>query len=303
MNVSGVPMRLEKVDLNLFIVFESLYKERSVTKVAILLNLTQPAVSNSLARLRQTFDDPLFTRTPGGMAPTPVADNVISDVRKALQLLGRSVETNARFNPSSSEKTFHLAMNDLAEYLLLDSLQPSVQEEAPSAVINAYYVNRETATGSLKSGTIDLLIDSPEVNAKELYHKPLVQLPYVIAMSKSHPLAKKKLTLERYLSSKHIHVSSRKAGRGQVDVALHAEGCNRKVAMRVKHYLIAAKITASTELLWTVPEVLAKQLPLVTKNIPFEVTPLKWSLYWHKQANEDPANLWMREKILSLMAE
>ena len=99
-------MRLDRVDLNLFVVFDALYRERSVTRVATHLNLTQPAVSNALSRLRQTFEDPLFVRSPDGMAPTPVADSVVADVKEALALLSRSVAVNAHFDPVRAEKVF-----------------------------------------------------------------------------------------------------------------------------------------------------------------------------------------------------
>ena len=260
--VGWFAVRLEKVDLNLFVVFDAIYRERSVTKVAVLLNLTQPAVSNALSRLRDTFDDPLFIRTPNGMAPTPVADSVVADVRSALALLDQSVAVNARFDPMLSEKVFNLGMNDLAESLLLPHLHAAIKTTAPKIALTSYYVAREVATEDLRSGGIDLLIDAPVVNAKELSHKPLGKLPYVVAM-----------------------------------------GYRRRVAMRVQNYLVAARITAETDLLWTVPKVLAEQLPLHTVELPFAVEPLVWNLYWTKSAENDPASQWMREIISTAALE
>ena len=288
-------MRLEKIDLNLFVVFDAIYRERSVTKVAVLLNLTQPAVSNALSRLRQTFDDRLFVRTPEGMVPTPVADSVVRDVREALALLGNSVGVNARFEPATSEKVFRLGMNDLAESLLLPRLHSSIQAAAPNISITSYYVARDAATEDLRAGGIDLLLDTPLVKSKELHQARLGKLPYVLAMRPGHPLANKKLSIDAYLAGEHIHVSSRRKGRGQMDVALHNLGYRRRVTMRVHNYLVAARITAETNLLWTVPKVLADSLPLLTTPLPFTVDPLAWNLYWSKSAENDPANQWMRE--------
>jgi len=290
-------MRLEKVDLNLFVVFDAIYRERSVTKVAVLLNLTQPAVSNALSRLRQTFDDPLFVRTPEGMTPTPVADSVVGDVREALSLLGRSVGVNARFDPVTSEKVFHLGMNDLAESLLLPRLHKRIQAAAPKIAITSYYLARDAATEDLKAGGIDLLVDTPLVNAKELNQIHLGKLPYVVAMRTGHPLAKHKLSIDDYLGSEHIHVSSRRKGRGQMDVALHNLGYRRRVTMRVHNYLVASRITAETNLLWTVPKVLVEALPLKSVPLPFTVDPLVWNLYWSKSTENDPASQWMREML------
>lgn len=293
-------VRLEKVDLNLFVVFDALYRERSVTKVAHLLNLTQPAVSNALGRLRQTFDDHLFVKTREGMSPTPVADSVVKDVREALSLLGRSVGANARFDPFRSQKVFRLGMNDLAESLLLPRLHEAVREVAPAIAITSYYVEREAATAELKGGVIDLLLDAPAVNARELGHKHIGELPYVVAMRPEHPLASGDLSLENYLAAEHIHVSSRRKGRGQVEMALHGMGFQRTIAMRVQNYLVASRITEGTDLLWTVPRVLAETLPLAVVELPFAVEPLSWHLFWHRNAADDPASRWMRDMIESV---
>lgn len=296
-------MKLEKVDLNLFVVFDAIYRERSVTKVAVQLNLTQPAVSNALSRLRQTFDDPLFVRTPEGMMPSPVADTIVGDIREALSLLGQSVSSNAHFDPASSEKVFRLGMNDLAEALLLPRLQAKIKQRAPKVSITSYYVAREEATQELKAGLIDLLLDAPTVNAKSLRHQKLSALPYVVAMRKTHPLAEKKLSVEDYLQSDHLHVSSRRTGRGQMDIALHAQGYQRNVRMRVQSYLVAGHIAEDTDLLWTVPKVLADRLPLLVKPLPFKMDQLQWHLYWHEKADNDPASLWIRETIAEVVAD
>jgi len=295
-------MRLDKIDLNLFVVFDALYRERSVTRVATRLNLTQPAVSNALARLRQTFDDALFVRTPEGMAPTPVADNVVGDIRRALELMRNSVGVNARFDPTQSEKVFRLGMNDLAESLVLPHLFDAVRVEAPRIAITSYYVARESATQELKSGQIDLLLDAPVVNTRELNQEALTAFPYVLAMRKGHRLARKrKLGLEEYLAAEHLHVSSRRKGRGHVDIALNRLGRQRRIAMRVQNYLVAAGITQQTDLLWTVPRVLAQTLPLKVFDLPFAAEPLAWNLYWSRSAEEDPANGWMRTTLKSVV--
>lgn len=296
-------MKFEKVDLNLFVVFDAIYRERNVTRVAQSLQLTQPAVSNALSRLRSTFDDPLFVRTPGGMAPTPVAHSLVGDIREALSLLRQSVEVTARFELQSSEKVFHLGMNDLAESLLLPRLHAVVKLQAPKTAIASYYVSRDAAVGELKAGTTDLLVDAPVVNAKELSHLPLLELPYIVALRPGHPLAGKSFGLDEYLAANHLHVSSRRQGRGQVDIALHGMGLRRRVAMRVQNYLVAARITQQTDLIWTVPSVLVPTLQLESVTLPFSVAPLKWCLYWHRNADNDPANQWMRNVMLQSVTE
>jgi DNA-binding transcriptional LysR family regulator len=290
-------MRLDKVDLNLFVLFDAIYREKSVTRAAAQLNLTQPAASNALSRLRQTFGDPLFVRVPGGMAPTPVADSVVGSVREALTLLSRSVGVNAQFDPARAEKTFRLGMNDLAESLILPRLHAALVNLAPNISVTSYYVARESATEELKAGLIDLLLDAPVVNTRELNQQPLAEFPYVLAVRRGHPLMGESISMEQYLGGQHLHVSSRRRGRGQVDIALNRLAKKRNTVMRVQNYLVAARITQETDLLWTAPRSLVERLPLASVALPFQVEALAWNLYWSKNVEDDPANRWMRKLI------
>ena len=305
-------MRLNKVDLNLFVVFEAIYRERSVTKVATILNITQPAVSNALSRLRQTFDDPLFVHSQTGMNPTPLADKVIGDVRQALHLLGNSVNTNVQFEAKESQKQFRLAMNDVTSSFLLPKIYAALKAQAPLATLSNFYISREIATEDLKAGRIDLLIDSPMVNAKDLGQMPIGHFPYVVAMRKQHPLAKmatrtKKskpattIGLEDYLNSSHIHVSSRRSGRGHVDVALHAAGLHRTVDARLQSYLNAADLAQQIDILLTAPKVLFADTNLLTLPPPINVEPLVCNAYWSKSNDNDPAVTWLCGLITDLL--
>jgi len=293
-------MRLNKIDLNLFVIFDAIYRERNVTRAASQLSLTQPAVSNALSRLRQSFDDPLFVRTPHGVAPTPVADGAIGDIRKALELMRSTVDVQSRFDPSKSQTVFHLGMNDLAEALLLPRLHDSIRLDSQNVSITSYYVAREKAAEELKAGKIDLLLDAPVNNARGLKVQPLRELPYAVAMRSDHPLAKKNISLNDYLAAEHLHVSSRRQGRGQVDIALNRVGKQRQIAVRIQNYLVAAKVALETDLLWTTPKVLAKALNLHSVSLPLEVDPLVWNLYWARSTQEDPANRWLRRKLASI---
>ena len=296
-------MKLRKVDLNLFVVFDAIYRERNITRVSEQLFVTQPTVSNALSRLRQTFDDQLFIRTPEGMIPTPVADNVIGDVRRALALLNKTVNITSRFDPATSEKHFRLGMNNLAQLLLLPRLERKIQKLAPQVGISSYYQDRINATEDLKSGGLDILLDTPPVNTRDFEHRSLVELCYVVAMRRDHPLSLSPLSIEDYLAADHIHVSSRKKGRGHADAALSELGEKRNIRMRVQDYLVAAEVTRQSDLLWTAPLVLARQTDLHLSEPPLEITPLIWHLYWNRNASDDPANQWLRGMIGETVAE
>ncbi len=296
-------MKLSQVDLNLFVVFDVMYSERNTTRAADILCLSQPAVSNALGRLRTLFDDPLFVRTPQGMLPTPLADRLVAPVREALGLLDKGVNEGQAFDPSASDKIYRISMNDLAGSLLLPALLQRLGEEAPHASVSSYYVPRSEAQAAMASGQLDLVIDAPLLKGANLCHRPLASQPYVCVMRRGHPLSRGKLTLVRYLGARHIHVSSRRFGQGQVDIALNKIGHKRDIVLRTEHYLQAARIAEISDYLWAVPEALARRLPLAVKPLPFEVESLGWHIYWHKSADSDPANAWLRQKLLEVVAQ
>lgn len=296
---------LSKLDLNLFVIFNEIYKERSVTKVAAKLNITQPAVSNSLSRLRSNFDDQLFVKTPSGMQPTPTAEATINDVRRALALLEKSVNGNLEFNPKESNKALKLAMGDLAGTILLPKLINTLKTEAPQVSIANYYRDRDAAVSDLIASKSDFLIDAPAFNAKEFDQESLLTTPYVVVMSPKHSLATKKLTLKNYLDFGHIHVSSRQTGAGQADIALHARGYQRTIKFRTPSYLIAARMVQDTDLIWTAPKAI---IPFINSELlsvkpPFKIDPLILNLYWRKSTTNDPSQSWFRHKIKGVFKE
>lgn len=296
-------MRLDKIDLNLFRVLDAVYGERNLTRAADTLHLTQPAISNALARLRSALDDPLFVRTPQGMVPTPVLDGVMPTIHEALQLLGKSVDALRHFDPAQSRRTYRLSVNDLGEALLLPHLLRLIEEEAPLSNISSFNVARNDASTELATGQLDLVIDVPLTKSAHLKQVPLVSQPYVCVMRHDHPLAKGELTMEKYLGATHVHVSSRRRGRGQVDIALDKLQLSRRIVLRVVHYLIAARVVATGDQLWTVPKALARHLELHIAPLPFSADDLDWHLYWHRSADSDPSNLWLRERLLQICNE
>src|SRR5579864_7827542 len=166
-------MRLSKVDLNLFVVFEAVYRTRNLTRAAEALFITQPAVSNALARMRKAFDDPLFVSTSSGMVPTPFTENIIGRVREALQLLEASATEGDVFVPAASERTFRLSMPDLTEAILLPAIGEVLQQQAPGMSIECYFTPRSEVAAALATGKIDFAIDVPLIDDPQLHQTPL----------------------------------------------------------------------------------------------------------------------------------
>ncbi|MDG2060979.1 MAG: LysR family transcriptional regulator [SAR86 cluster bacterium] len=293
-------MNLNNVDLNLFIAFDIIYTEGNLTKAGKILGITQPAVSNALLRLRETFNDELFIRTSNGMTPTPAAQNIILDVRQALSLLRNSVAESERFDPVTAKTLFRIAIGDTSEYRLLPSLLKELGTLAPEVDIESFSVPRKETPRELAAGNIDFAIDPPIHNESSLNHSKIYEDKYVIAVKKNHPLVKlNKITLEDYLSLSHIHISSRRKGLGHVDLALAKIGTTRRIVLRAQHFLVAPYILDQSNLVMTTSKGFAQSLNLKTLELPFKVPKLELHLYWHSSRDADPANRWMRNSILS----
>ncbi len=294
-------MTLNRVDLNLFVVFDTIYAKRNLTRAAEVLSISQPAVSNALMRMRKTFNDQLFISTPQGMVPTPVAENIAARVGEALQLLSASVQEADRFVPDSAQRVFRVSMNDLTESLVLPALGDTLQREAPGIRIESYFSNRRDVVRELATGVLDLAIDAPLISDSRLCHGPLMSEHFVCMLRKGHPLADQPLTLKNYLALGHIHISSRREGLGYVDAALNKLGKVRKIQMRVQRYMVAPLVAMRTDLALTAPSGLIRGYDAVELPLPFELPVMDWHLYWHRSADGDPANSWLRDKLLQLI--
>lgn len=294
-------MNLNKVDLNLFVVFDAIYTEANLTRAGQIVGITQPAVSNALARLRETFNDPLFVRTAQGMVPTPMAQNIIGPVRNALQQLRVSVQESRTFNPAQANKTYRISMTDLTEAIILPPLFQRLRRLAPAVQIESFLSKRRETTKELAAGRLDFAVDAPLNTDPQVRHVKLLDDRYVCAVRQGHPLAKDKISLDEYLSLTHIQISSRRSGLGYIDLSLGKMGLQRKVTLRSQHYMMASTVLQHTDMAMTVPERFARRHGLHYMLLPVsDVPPLETHLYWHESTDQDPANRWMREQIIEL---
>ena len=292
-------MNLKETDLNLFIAFDVIYTEKNLTKAGQVLGITQPAVSNALSRLRELFGDDLFIRTSKGMIPTPVANQIIKDVRSALSLIQNTISETEKFDPSIAEMTFKISIGDSSEYRLLPLLIKELAEIAPKIKVETYLTPRKDAPRELASGTIDFSIDPPVHSDPHLRHEKIYEEDYVMIVRKDHPiLSLKEIAIEDYLKLSHIHISNRKTGLGHVDMALYRLGLSRDISLRAQHFLVAPYIVEQSDLAITTTKGFAVDRDLAWRELPFEIEPLILHLYWHEAKDSDPSTKWMKELML-----
>ena len=292
-------MNLNDTDLNLFIAFDVIYKEKNLTKAGEVLGITQPAVSNALSRLRALFDDELFVRTSKGMVPTAVAQNISEDIKEGLNLFRNTISDSSTFTPKTARTTFKISMGDTSSYRLLPKLFKSLGKKAPEIDFISYLTPRRDTPRELAAGNIDFSIDPPIHTESALKHSKLFEDKYVVMVRKDHPIAsKRKITLDDYLSLSHILISERRTGMGHVDISLFKLGLTRRIALRAQHLLLAPHILETTDLALTSTKSFAKSNNLKTFELPFQVDPLVLHLYWHETKENDSGNKWIRELIL-----
>ena len=292
-------MNLKETDLNLFIAFDTIYTEKNLTKAGQVLGITQPAVSNALSRLRELFDDELFVRTSKGMIPTPVANQIIKDVRSALSLIQNTISEAEKFDPSIADMTFKISIGDSSEYRLLPLLIKELAEVSPNIKVETYLAPRKEAPRELASGTIDFSIDPPVHSDPHLRHEKIYEEDYVMIVRKDHPiLEKKELTIEDYLNLTHIHISNRKTGLGHVDMTLYRLGLARNISLRAQNFLVAPYVVEQSDLAITTTKGFAVDRNLAWRELPFDINPLVLHLYWHEAKDSDPSSKWMKDLML-----
>ncbi len=297
-------MELKDIDLNLLVVFNQLLAERRVSKVAENLGLSQPAVSNALARLRKLFGDELFLRTAQGMAPTPFADQLAESISYALGMIHGAVNQKTSFDPATSQRSFSIAMTDIGEIYFLPKLMEEIARIAPSVSISTVRNTAVNLKDAMEAGHIDLAIGLlPQLKGGYFQRRLFVQ-KYVCMFRKGHRLDKRKLSQAEFFAADHVVVVSSGTGHGRIDELIERTSPQRKVKLTVPHFVAIGHILQSTDMVATVPERLAQRMVepfgLVYVNHPVKLPEIAINLFWHAKYHKDPANQWLRGLIFDL---
>ena len=300
-------MELHELDLNLLVVFNHLLVERRVSKVADNLGISQPAVSNSLAKLRKLFGDELFLRTPKGMEPTPFADQLAESVSYALAMIHSGVNQRTTFEPATAKRAFTIGMTDIGEIYFLPALIERLRTEAPGITLSTVRNAAINLRDELESGKVDLAIGLlPQLKAG-FFQRRLFTQRYVCLMRRGHRLDKRKLSLAEFSAAEHLVVISAGTGHGKVDELLQRSGVERNVRLTVPHYVSVGHILRGSDLIATVPERLAERLVepfgLVSVPHPAKLPDVAINAFWHAKYHRSPANRWLRGVVFELFGD
>jgi len=295
-----------KIDLNLFFVLKAVYEEESITAAAKALHLTQPAVSHAMSRLRDKFDDELFVRHSRRMVPTPLCQSIIQPIKEALAHLESTLADPIDFDISRYKREIRLGLRDILESTFLPALIPELLQNAANITVTSRRVTRPELETALTNKELDIVIDALVPTGPDIRSTLVCDEHFVLICAKEHPILKDK-TLANYVSASHVLVTLKDSRLDTVDLALAKQNATRQFALQCEHYFAAASVVSKSDLLLTVPSRYAQQitssLPVAVTTLPFDVPLMPIHMYWHKQADEDLVNKWMREKLLALADE
>jgi DNA-binding transcriptional LysR family regulator len=291
-------------DLNLLNALKVLLEERNVTRAADRLNLTQPAVSRILARLRVAFDDPLFVRTSRGLTPTARAIEVAGPLRRSIDALERILVEGTGFEPARAKRRFRIAAVDYAQVTLLAPLFRALSEQAPQIDFELRQPTVESER-ELEAGTLDLLIMPQQPSGLGIVWTPLYKDGYTCIVWEKHPL--RALTVPRFAAMEHVLVAPRERAGGIVDQVLQEQGLSRRVAVQAPTFLLLPHLLVGTKRIATVPIGMAKELatlsPLRIVKPPLTIPGFTMCQGWHEIHRSDPGHHWLRDAIAKQAAK
>jgi DNA-binding transcriptional LysR family regulator len=303
-------MNFLTLDLNLLRVFDAVMAERSITRAADRLALTQPAVSNALKRFRDAVGEELLTREAHGVRPTPYAERLWPQVRVALNRLRDAFEPET-FDPRTASANFRIATADASAASLLPWVIAEIEQSQAQVNLRVLPLTTRDPRALLERDEVDVAVGYfPEAVAAlvaqgdeaSLRHRRLHESEYVCVMRRNHPLAKAPLTLDAFCEAHHLLVSFSGRAHGFVDQALIAVGRTRRIVLTVNQFFTAGRVVAQSDLLTVLPasflEATGYQSALVERPLPLRVDRIHVELLWHLRHDDDPAHQWLRTRLV-----
>jgi DNA-binding transcriptional LysR family regulator len=299
-------MHIKDIDLNLLRLFDAVYRAGSVSRAADLLDVTQPAASQGLTRLRLLMKDPLFVRAPGGVRPTPRAQRLASAVRTALATLEQALGDASDFDPAQSERTFRIHMSDIGEGRFLPELMPALRERAPGVRVDTLPLPREDITAALDAGSIDMAFGFlPTV--KDTLRARLTTDRYIILLREGHPFTGKRRNSQALLAD--LHQLEFVSVRTHADTLriLQLLKLETRVRLTAEHFMVLPSIVRATDLAVVMPKTIAQGFAVnggYTIIEPmFPLRDFTVSLHWSRRFDGDAGNRWLRSVVMELFAE
>jgi DNA-binding transcriptional LysR family regulator len=294
---------LTNIDLKLLGIIGELHRTRSVSQAAERLELSQSAISMSLAKLRKHFNDPLFVRTSAGMEPTPHAIGLINMLEKAEHLLQSALGHQIVFDPKISDRMFRLHSTDIAQVTLLPKLMRRLRSVAPAACVRLDRICPDTPK-LLESGELDLAVGFCLPMGAGFCQQRLFKERFVCVVRKDHPRIDATLCVKQFEAEVHLAIATSGTGHSAVEKAIETKKIRRRVGLTVPSFLGIVSIIANSDYIAILPEQLGRHFAsgsnVKVLNVPFEIPTYQIMQHWHERYSQDPVNRWFRNQMAEL---
>ena len=297
-------MNLRSLDLNLLLVFDAIYTERSISKAASRLNLSQPGVSNSLRRLRKSLEDPLFKRDAQGMLPTPRAKTLREPIRQALDLLESGLRSDESFDFAGSIREFVIAVEDYGEAIVLPRFVDWLASAAPNIRVRIRPETSSALQVELREGTVDLALDYFTLEGTGFNSRCVLSETLVCLARQDHPNIGERMNLETYLALRHVVIEPHPMAKSMIDLTLAKRGLKRHITLTVPHFISMPVVVQNSDMICTLPRrmayLYADHFRLKAYSVPLKTPEFPVYLIWHDSFDNDPGHLWLRNHIIGL---
>lgn len=297
---------LRHLDLNLLVIFEAIYATSNISHAATKLGVSQPTISNSLARLRQSLDDPLFVRAGRGVKPTPKAVQLIIPVRNALATIASGVAGGDDFDPATTKRHFRVLMIDQLEPLVMPGIIRLIQNYR-SITVEALPLASTPIVENLSNGSLDLVLSAFVKDVDEIACEPISSADVVMVARKGHPVIKNELTLEHFQTLGHMALLLKIRAITRLEEELHRQKIERHIVYTVSKFWSFPYIIANTDLISLLPAefavLAAKTYPLNLFPVPFDMPHQQIYMTWKKDREYDAGHAWLRAQIRLAHAE
>ena len=288
---------LSQIDFKLLLCLNSLLEHKNVSRAADQMQMSQPAMSRALGKLRELFNDPLFIRTSHGMEPTARAQALANPLQATLDQLS-SLLISEDFSPTLSQRNFKLHMSSYGSQAYLGDIAAAFYQQAPSAQLEVINI-QEKSLIQHSAQSIDLAITSQQTLVPDYFHQLYLGDEQMCCfMNNKHPLSGKKLDIDGYLAYSHVVISLGGGPSMPVDEHLSRLGKSRQIGLRTPHFISALEVVSKTQMLLNttplVPAKFIKQFALVCQEIPFQMPVNRYYLNWPATLHRDPGHRWLR---------
>lgn len=296
-------VNLKNLDLNLLVVFEAIYTAGNITHAADRLAMSQPAVSNALARLRDLVGDPLFVRAKRGVEPTSKANDLIGPVRDALSLIKRQLDGSGEIDFATFKRRFRILMIDTLEPILIPPVLKIITEKAPGIQIESISGYRVDFVDAIRTGTLDLAFFVYPVSEPDIVVVPVCPVEVVFVARRGHPGIGKTLDIETFKSLSHVALVPEMRVLSHVDRDLAAHQAPRNIAYMVNRMWSMPPLIERSDLIGAMPrrfaEEVSKNFDIAIYDAPVKMAEQYLYMTWHAKNDHDAGHRWLRETFLA----